>query len=111
MRAIHYAGEDLLTGSDIADAVVFYAQALAQSNASDTVDIPVIGQGGKVVSSTFLLGPASQLVAVETPAYSGNELEDTAVVARLRDLAHKLNHPVAMPVSAELMPEADDFDL
>ena len=108
MRAIHYAGEDLLTGSLIADAVLNYAQALAQSDSSDTVDIPVVGSGGAVVSSTFLLGPASQLVAVETPDYEGEELEDSAVVARLDELASQLSHPIAMPVAAESIPDGAD---
>lgn len=93
MRQIHYAGEDVLTGTEIAEALLTYAQALAAHDASDMVDIPVAGPDGTVLSSSFLIGPASQLVAVDAPDYSGEEINDQAVVERLLALADRLNHP------------------
>ena len=110
MRQIHYAGEDLLTGSDIADALLAYAQALAAHGASDTVEIPVAGADGAVVSSSFLIGPASQLVAVDAPEYVGEEIYDESAVSRLVQLAENLNHPGnAGPIDDDAPNRADDF--
>jgi len=66
MKTIHYAGEEYLTGDDLADAVVEYAKELARHDTSASIDVPVITADGSVVDATFLLGPASQLVAVPT---------------------------------------------
>jgi hypothetical protein len=62
MERIHYAGGELLTGSDIADAIVDYAAALAGRSAAASVDIPVRTGTGGVARAHLLIGPASQLV-------------------------------------------------
>jgi len=64
MKSIHYAGEVLMTGDAIADAVVQYAEALAKNGTSASIAVPVITQDGTATEANFLLGPASQLVAV-----------------------------------------------
>ena len=111
MRQIHYAGEDLLTGTDIAEALLAYAQALATHDASDTVQIPVAGPDGTILSSSFLIGPASQLIAVDAPDYTGEEIEDRTVVAHLFGLAEKLNHPGnAGPVEDDVPGNYSDLD-
>jgi hypothetical protein len=64
MKIIHYAGDELMTGDDIADAVVQYAETLAVHETSASVEIPIVMENGDIVVASFLLGPASQLVAV-----------------------------------------------
>jgi hypothetical protein len=64
MKSIHYAADEFLTGNDIADALVRLAEALAQQETSLAVDIPVRFASGEIVPVSFLLGPASQMVAV-----------------------------------------------
>ena len=64
MKSIHYAGDTLLTGDAIADSLVHYAEALARKETSAAVDIPVRMADGAIAQATFLLGPASQLVAI-----------------------------------------------
>jgi hypothetical protein len=80
----HYANDELLTGDDIADALVDLAAALAKRNSSLSVDIPVQFGVGDVRDVNFLLGPASQLIAVPAPDSGFDELVRTDVVERLR---------------------------
>ena len=62
MDRIHYAGDSILTGTDIARALLAYAQALAVAGTSATVDIPVVNErDGSIGRSELLIGPASQL--------------------------------------------------
>ena len=64
MDRIHYAGDSILTGSEIARALLDYAQALAVAGTSATVDIPVVDEGdGSIGRSELLIGPASQLIS------------------------------------------------
>jgi hypothetical protein len=82
MKLIHYAGETLLTGDDIADAVLRYASALASRDESATVAIPVRLSSGAIADANLLVGPASQLVAV--PQESAlEEIIDLELLARI----------------------------
>lgn len=83
MDRIRYAGGELLTGSDIAEAVVQYAAALGRSNSAASIDIPVRTDAGTTRRAHLLVGPASQLVTepVDTDL---DELVDAALVADLR---------------------------
>jgi hypothetical protein len=63
MERIYYAADSLLTGTDIARALVLYAEALAKVGSSASVDIPTRLDDGGVGSAMFLIGPASQLVS------------------------------------------------
>jgi hypothetical protein len=81
MKRIHYASGSLLTGDDIADVLVRYAAALAETGSAADVHAPAVvaGERGEVV---MLLGPASQILAENEP-WDGEELEDPAFVARI----------------------------
>ncbi|QEW00752.1 hypothetical protein F6J84_12005 [Microbacterium caowuchunii] len=63
MDRIHYAGDAILTGTEIARALLDYAQALAQAGTSATVDIPTVNADGSPGRSEVLVGPASQLIS------------------------------------------------
>jgi hypothetical protein len=84
MDRIFYAGDSILTGTAIAKALLEYAEALAKAGTSATVEIPTrLGDGG-VGRSTFLVGPASQLVSDTEPS-GFEEIEDEPLIAHFRD--------------------------
>jgi hypothetical protein len=81
MKSIHYAGDVLMTGDALADAVVKYAESLAQNNTSAAIDVPVVTEQGVATSASFLLGPASQLVAVPVVSEFPDPEDDTLLAA------------------------------
>ncbi|WP_382304282.1 hypothetical protein [Herbiconiux sp. UC225_62] len=89
MERIHYAGDSLLTGSEIARALFDYAGALARNLGSVTVDIPVRRGDGTIGRANFLIGPASQLVS-ESEASPYDELTDPPLVDLLKREVVKL---------------------
>ena len=92
MDRIHYAGDSVLTGTRIAQALLEYAQALAKTGASATVDIPTRKEDGSIGRSSLLVGPASQLIAdAEDSAY--DEIVDDEVVAHITGETAKLRRP------------------
>jgi hypothetical protein len=110
MDRIHYAGESLITGSDIASALLDYAQALAGAGSSDTVEIPIRDDDGTERRATFVIGPASQLVSIAEPA-GHPELEDADVVASLHEKAAALGTTVAVSGDDSLFAPDADFEL
>jgi hypothetical protein len=91
MKLIHYAGETLLTGDAIADAILTYASALASREESATIVIPVRLTDGSIADANLLVGPASQLVAV--PQESAlDELIDDDLLARIEHEIGVLSH-------------------
>jgi len=104
MERIHYAGDSLLTGTEIARALLDYASALAKNEESATVDVPVRHADGTVGRANFLIGPASQLVS-ESESSPFDELTDPALVDLLSHEADKLRPP--RPISAVAEPDAD----
>src|SRR3954470_1862154 len=89
MKRIAYAEEWLTTDDRVADLVLEYARALAREDTADTVTIPVL-DGELVRHAQFLVGPASQIIVVESdeerPAFF--EVDDAVadLEARLRQL-------------------------
>jgi hypothetical protein len=89
MERIHYAGGVLLTGSEIADAIVDYAAALAARRTAASIDIPIRTEDGRTARAHLLIGPASQLVT-EPVESDLDELVDDELVASLRSAASAL---------------------
>ncbi|QHC58441.1 hypothetical protein [Rathayibacter sp. VKM Ac-2760] len=108
MRRIHYAEGSVVTGDDIADAVLEYARMLASTATADTVEIPVRRAGG-VVSARMLLGPTSQML-VEDEADPAAEIVDEDLVAELGARARRLDRPVPMPTDDDAsLPDPLDY--
>lgn len=82
MELIHYADGSILTGSSIARALLEYAQVLASNETAASLEIPIRQADGSVGHATFLLGPASQIVAV-TVESEFDEIVDDDLVRRL----------------------------
>jgi hypothetical protein len=75
MKLLRTALGSFLTGSEIADAVLSYALALARQGAMDTVDIPYVDAGGFSGRAQFLIGRAAEVQAMDSPN-QGPELVD-----------------------------------
>lgn len=107
MKIIVYAGTELMTGDDIADAVLDYSAALAQEGAAETIEIPILESDGRRSSAIILVGPASQIVA-KGALSTAEEIVDVELVATLerRTRSHR-------PVAVSSAPRTDvraDYD-
>jgi len=90
MMTLHYTGRSVLMPNDVCEAMLRYAQALAEHQTSDVVSVPVIADGGHLVEAEFLLGPASQLYAVPA-ADSPEDASNGTAVAELERRGRMLN--------------------
>ncbi|MGR0220931.1 hypothetical protein [Agromyces sp. ZXT2-6] len=111
MERIHYAGGVLLTGTEIADAIVDYAAALAARRTAASVDIPVRTEDGRTARAHMLIGPASQLVT-EPVDSELDELVDEDLVASLRSATTALSstRPLVGPDGSDGSDDIDDAD-
>jgi hypothetical protein len=94
VKTILFANTSLLTGDDIALAVLHYSGALAEAGLAETIEIPVIEPDGSPGTALLLVGPASQIVAVDAPSVH-EELRDPDAVADLHRKTQTLR-PVAL---------------
>ena len=115
MYRLHYAGDSIVTGTEIARALLDYAQALSQVGTSSTVDVPTLNEDGSPGRSEILIGPASQLIAdVETSEF--DEVVDKALVAYMRGEAERLRNfgspaPRAEATPSQTSPGFEDYEL
>ncbi|RFA18053.1 hypothetical protein [Subtercola boreus] len=92
MKVVHFAGGEVRTGDDIADAVIHYAEALARRKTSAAVEVPALLSDGSVGVVSMLLGPASQLVAVPEPG-DDPDVSDATFIVALNSRAALLGDP------------------
>jgi hypothetical protein len=92
MQRIHYSGTSLLTGDDIARAMLRYAQALTHSSGSAEITLPVRLSDGGTAQATLLIGPASQLVTVDEQS-PFDELSAPELVDSWHQAAARLSSP------------------
>lgn len=107
---LHYTGEAVLMANDVCQALLRYAQALAATQGSDVVTVPVIAEDGSPAHAEFLLGPASQLYATSAPDRP-HQSDNADTVSELNRRMRML-HPVALvgPIDSEFGPEVDPSD-
>jgi hypothetical protein len=110
MKTIHYAGGEVLTSDEVADAVVDYAAALAKAGSSAELTIPVVLADGTTSEASMLLGPASQLVAQPAVNPDG-ELDDDTLVTRIVTLTAALGPARAQPSDNPNPTGLDEFGL
>ncbi|WP_291042329.1 hypothetical protein [Herbiconiux sp.] len=109
MDRIHYAGDSVVTGTEIARALLEYAHVLAEHDMSATVDIPTVSDDGSLSRSTILIGPASQLIS-DAEESEHDELVDDEVVQKLRHDAEELRRgDVITPVATEDLSQQDGW--
>jgi hypothetical protein len=97
VKLLIYAGDEYMTGDDIAIALLKYSAALADNGTAESVEIPILEADGTPQSAIFLLGPASQIVAKNVDI-DRDELVDAAAVDELRARTKALR-PVGMPIT------------
>lgn len=61
---LHYTGGAVMMADDVAEAVLHYARELAATQRSDVLIVPVVDAAGILTTAEFLIGPASQLLAI-----------------------------------------------
>nr|WP_201471047.1 hypothetical protein [Microbacterium hydrocarbonoxydans] len=104
MQTIIYAGDQYITGDEIADALLAYSRALGDEERAELVEIPVRDSDGSVRTAKFLIGPASQIVVKSMDA-EGPELEDPALVQKLHGLTRNVESPPSHPMEFDDDPE------
>lgn len=107
MRIFHSSGS-ILTGSDLASALLSYSRALANRRQTDVVDIPILNEDGTPAHAHVLIGYCSPLVGVSS-SIDTQELVDPEEVDFLYSRA--ADHPVhgASPISKENMEIIDEL--
>lgn len=96
----------MLVADPTCKALLRYARALAEANASDIVTIPVITEGGSQASAHVLIGPASELFS--TPVeHASDEPIDAEAVAHLERETLRLQP--SRPVWADEMTDIPDL--
>jgi len=96
MKRLSYSDELLVTDDEVAELVLEYAAALARTANADVVHIPVIDGSGHESIATLLLGPSSEIVAVEA------EREQIAldVEGTVKTLHERISAHTAVPLAA-----------
>jgi hypothetical protein len=107
VKLLIYAGDEYMTGDDIALALLKYSEALADNETAESVEIPILEADGTRQSAIFLLGPASQIVAKNVDS-GHDELLDPAAVEQMQARTRALR-PVGMPITP-ITPNDDSAD-
>jgi hypothetical protein len=90
MRYVRYAGEEMLTGDEIADAVERLAEAAAEHHGAARIRIPVQVVNGIAGEATLVVTPASQILTRPGPP-DGLELVDHDAVAAIEERIHRVS--------------------
>ena len=107
MRRLHYSSGYVLVADRTCKALLRYARALADSNKSDIVMVPVVTEGGSTAYAHLLIGPSSQLFS--TPVEnSASEPIDLEAIKEMEDLTLALQP--SRPAWPQEMSDIDDWD-
>ncbi|MBC7441866.1 MAG: hypothetical protein H7311_05005 [Ramlibacter sp.] len=111
MKRIFHSGSSVVTGSELADAVMYYAEALSTWSRVDVVDIPVLGKTGLPGRAQFLIGAFSQLVCVTADSVR-EELVDSEMSDDLRRKALSCTASGRVSWTGDGLdsPQFDEFD-
>jgi hypothetical protein len=96
MKRILYSGGTIVTGDEVADAILEYASELARHDSSDTLDVPTLTDTGLAGHTQLLLGPASQFVVEEYETSSDDPIDD-GLVDTIREKTSHLQAPKPIP--------------
>ncbi|MFC5931053.1 hypothetical protein [Cryobacterium melibiosiphilum] len=110
MKRIFHPGGSVVTGSDLADAVLLYAEALSNRRQVDVVDIPVVGDSGELLRAQFLIGSASQLVSVTSESFAPELVEPETTDFLRRKAQTGAMIPASWTREESASAQFDDFD-
>jgi hypothetical protein len=102
MKQIAYGGGSLVTGDDIADALLDLSAALANSGRAMRIEVPAIDGDHNPETVSVVIGPASQMIG-ET-VLLGDEITDERFVQNARRIIDELTSVTPQPFSAEQGP-------
>jgi hypothetical protein len=103
MRRLTYVAESVMVGDEFGRLIVQYAASLARNGTAEPLEFVGLNDEGEVGAS-FLLGPASQLVVVETRSLlpePRNAEAEAHMRARIRELTFPVPHPVENASAAQ----------
>lgn len=106
MDRLHYAGNSIVTGTALAHALLDYAQALAQVNASATVKLPTLNDDGSHGRSEILIGPSSQLMSDEEESHHAELVDEELVIRMLAEADRLRTYGISLPVAATTQADA-----
>jgi hypothetical protein len=111
MKRIFHLGGSVVTGTEIADAVMHYAQSLSGRSQNGTVDIPIITDKGESGRAQFIVGTSSQLVSVTSESMRC-ELIEAATTNDLRRRALVGTNAALVGWTGDGLesPQFDEFD-
>ena len=89
-----YADETFITDDLVVDLLLEYGRQLADEDSSDLVSFPILLPDGTVGTAQILIGPASEVVAIDT--YEIAELPVDEAVQYLRDNIRRTAPPSVM---------------
>ena len=90
---LKYSGNELITSSDVAHAVMEYSTYVVRSGTSVAVEIPVLETDGAVRNHTLLIGPGTQFDASDVDGRD-SEQESRFEVPRFPPIGGKAGpHP------------------
>jgi len=110
MKNLYYPGGSVVTGSDLADAIMLYAEALCNRRQVDVVDIPVVGVDGQLLRAQFLIGSASQLVSVTAQSMLPELVEPETLDFLTRKAQSGAMIPAAWTREEAATAQFDEFD-
>jgi hypothetical protein len=108
MMRIFHSGGSILTGTELAAALLNYSRALANRRQADVVDIPILNEDGSPAHAQVLIGYCSPLVGVSS-SIDTPELTDPAEVEFLYSRAAERPVSGAHPISKENMEIIDEL--
>jgi hypothetical protein len=108
MKHVVYAEKSLLMGDEVVELMMEYAVLLARKSSADSVDVRAIGTDGDQVTATFLIGPATIMVA-ETTNSAIPEPENASAETYLKEQIDLIKSPpLAHGLDGMDMPGFDD---
>lgn len=108
MKRIIYGESSWLIGDEAAETVMRYAVELAKRDAAASVDLSVVDGAGATQTVSFLIGPATMMMA-ETTRSSFPEPDNAAVVDDIRVRIDRMVSPPNAVATGE-RPLVEYFD-
>jgi hypothetical protein len=103
MKRVTYAGTSFVTGTLLADSLLDLVAALGSHGATASVTLPSVDEDGRVASVDLVIGPSSEVIAVDSPERDP-ELVDDAALTSLEDHRAALSPPRAEVSGADIEP-------
>lgn len=92
MKRVTYSEKSMILGDEAAETLLEYARVLATTVSADTVEVAALDHDGDAVMVTFLLGPATIMMA-ETTRSARAEPDNAEPIAYMRRRIEFITNP------------------